>query len=131
MTSANDYTDRPHALLVMDDGKRVPLPGMTPKAAFSLINAARQHGGHEIQTDDGLVDPSQVREIVWLPPCEFPSCERPAYRASGMVMEPEPISVRLCAEHFPLVRKCNEDADIRRENLDFWRWYLAMAGLRG
>jgi hypothetical protein len=53
--------------------------------------------------------------------CEYPPCEEPATGSRGLVMEPEPIMVSLCADHLAMVDRNGEDGDA-----DFWRWAMAM-----
>ena len=61
------------------------------------------------------------------PPCEYPTCDAMAVRPVALVIQPEPITVSLCAEHLAIVQ-ANE---LTPGTDDFWRWFEAMAGLTG
>jgi hypothetical protein len=53
--------------------------------------------------------------------CEYPPCSKPAAGERGLVVQPEPIGVSLCAYHLAMVDRNGVDGA-----RDFWRWATAM-----
>ena len=59
--------------------------------------------------------------------CTYPSCGEAAAGSRGLVMQPDPIMVNLCAVHTAIV-DANRNTS---ESQDFWRWFDAMSGRAG
>jgi hypothetical protein len=53
--------------------------------------------------------------------CDYPPCHQPSSgQTRGLVVQPEPIMVSLCAEHTAVI-----DSNGALGDADFWRWAKA------
>lgn len=64
--------------------------------------------------------------------CEYPVCDRPSFKSLGLIMEPEPIMVTLCKDHFDAARARIRGAEAGPAGDDaFYVWVLSMTGMAG